>query len=74
MSSCEVIFTCTFHKKLLDFVIHIHNIYALVAKVWKNNVECYELTIIMSQIDTHLIKNLNKFSYMHTNFKKHSIF
>jgi len=32
------------------------NINALASNLWKNNVKCYELTIIMWQIDTQFIK------------------
>jgi hypothetical protein len=46
MSLCEVIFTSTSNKRLLDFVIHTDNINALATKFWKNNVKYYELTIV----------------------------
>jgi len=47
------------------------NINALAPNFWKNNVKCYELTLIIRQTNTQLIKTLN-ISYLHTNFRKHS--
>jgi hypothetical protein len=37
------------------------SISALVPNFWKNNVKCYEFTLIMQQTDTNFIKNLNEF-------------
>jgi hypothetical protein len=41
------------------------NINALAPKFWKNNVKCYELTLVMQQIDTKFIKVLMNFAHAH---------
>jgi hypothetical protein len=34
---------------------------ALAPNFWKNNIKCYELTLVMQQTDTQFIKVLSKF-------------
>ncbi len=48
--------------KIVGFFLSLNDtINALAPKFWKNNVKCYELVLVMQQIDTQFIKNLNKF-------------
>jgi len=45
------------------------SINALAPNFWKNNVKCYELTLVMQQTNTKFIKTLNKFCTYTKTFK-----
>jgi len=45
---------------LLRFFSFNDTINALAPFFWKNNVKCFELSLVMQQTNTQFIKNLNK--------------